>query len=59
MVSSLGSAQSDVEVQQDEVDDLQEYLPEVDDEQTKKILEEGAGVHDHSREEEVKISASS
>ena len=59
MVSSLGSAQSDVEVQQDEVDDLQEYLPEVDDEQTKKILEEGAGVHDHSQEEEVKISASS
>jgi hypothetical protein len=59
MVSGLGSAQSDVEVPQDEVDDLQEYLPEVNDEQTKKILEEGAGVHDHSQEEEMSLDYSS
>ena len=55
MVSSLNSTQSDVEVKQDEVDDLQEYLPEVNDEQTRKILEEGAELHDagDSKEDEV------
>ena len=55
MVSSLNSTQTDVEVKQDEVDDLQEYLPEVNDEQTRKILEEGAELHDagESKEDEV------
>lgn len=55
MVSSLNSTQTDVEVKQDEVDDLQEYLPEVNDEQTRKILEEGAELHDagDSKEDEV------
>jgi predicted type IV restriction endonuclease len=55
MVSSLNSTQTGAGVEQDEVDDLQEYLPEVNDEQTKKILEEGAESQDQSHEEEVSI----
>ena len=57
MVSSLNPTLQDAEVkQEEEEDDLQEYLPEVNDEQTKKILEEGALTHNEqnqSHEEEV------
>ena len=57
MVSSLNQTPPEAEVkQEEEEDDLEEYLPEVDDEQTKKILEEGALTHDEqnqSHDEEV------
>ena len=56
MVSGLNaSPEVESESKQDEEDDLKEYLPEVEDEQTKKILEEGALSHEqlHSQDEDV------
>jgi hypothetical protein len=55
MVSSLTQPQ-EVRPQEEDHDDLEEYLPEVNDEQNKKILEEGAMEPDqmHSQDEEVR-----
>ena len=55
LVSSLNTSSSD-EAKLDEEDELKEYLPEVDDEQSRKILEEGAQSHEHSHSHEDDVS---
>jgi hypothetical protein len=58
MVSGLNaSPEGELVTQDDEEDDLKEYLPEVEDEQTKKILEEGALSQEqlHNQDEDVSL----
>jgi hypothetical protein len=58
MVSSMNPTSQDVKVKQDdEEDDLQDYLPEVNDEQTKKILEEGALMHEQNQSHEEEVNS--
>ena len=55
MCSSLNPSSSD-EAKLDDEDELREYLPEVNDEQSRRILEEGALSHDHSHSHEDDVS---
>jgi len=59
MVSGLNaSSEGESESKEDEEDDLKEYLPEVDDEQTKRILEEGVLSHEHLHSQDEDVSSS-
>jgi hypothetical protein len=54
----MNPTSQDVKVKQnDEEDDLQDYLPEVNDEQTKKILEEGALMHEQNQSHEGEVNS--
>jgi hypothetical protein len=54
----MNPTSQDVKVKQDdEEDDLQDYLPEVNDEQTKKILEEGALMHEQNQSHEEEVNS--